>query len=81
LRVVLRRAEAAAVLADVATNADCGVSPLPEGEAFKRGSYEVAFHVGDFFARAAPRSPTRRFSTWCRCAFLLTAPATRTCRC
>ncbi len=51
LRVVLRRAEAAVVLADVATNADCGVSPLPEGEAFKRGSYEVAFHVGDYFRK------------------------------
>ena len=51
LRVVLRRAEASAVLAEAATNSDGRVSPLLEGDAFKRGGYELTFYVGDYFRK------------------------------
>ena len=49
MRVVLRRAETPAALADATTNADGRASPLLDGDAFKRGSYELTFHVGDYF--------------------------------
>ena len=49
LRVVLRRAEAAAILADKTTNADGRTEPLLEGAAFTPGTYELAFQVGDYF--------------------------------
>ena len=49
LRVVLRRADAPAVLADAMTNADGRTGPLIAGAAFAPGSYELAFHVGDYF--------------------------------
>jgi 5-hydroxyisourate hydrolase len=50
MRVVLRRAGAPAVLAEVKTNADGRVDkPLLDGDAFTPGSYEIAFHVGDYF--------------------------------
>jgi 5-hydroxyisourate hydrolase len=52
LRVVLRRADAPAVLAEATTNADGRVDkPLLEGDAFKPGLYEIAFHVGDYFRK------------------------------
>lgn len=50
VRVVLRRAGAAVVLAEATTNADGRVDkPLLDGEAFKPGEYELSFHVGDYF--------------------------------
>ena len=50
LRVVLRRAGEAAVLADTLTNADGRVDkPLIEGGACQPGAYEIAFHVGDYY--------------------------------
>ena len=53
LRVVLRRPSAAAVLSEAMTNADGRLDrPLLEGEAFKPGSYEISFHVGEYFRQA-----------------------------
>lgn len=50
VRVVLRRPGETAVLVEVVTNADGRVDkPLLDGEAFKAGSYEIEFHVGDYF--------------------------------
>ncbi len=50
MRVVLRRAGTSAVLADTKTNADGRVDkPLLDGDAFAPGSYEIAFHAGDYF--------------------------------
>jgi 5-hydroxyisourate hydrolase len=59
LRVVLRFADSAAVLADTTTNADGRAGPLIEGVAFARGGYELTFHVGDYFCkrRAAVADP------------------------
>jgi|SRR5579862_713384 len=48
LRIVLRAGDA--VLADMATNADGRVTLL-QGDAIKRGAYELAFHVGDYFRK------------------------------
>jgi 5-hydroxyisourate hydrolase len=48
VRVVLRRDNE--VLADAQTNADGRTDkPLLEGAAFQTGSYELTFHVGDYF--------------------------------
>jgi 5-hydroxyisourate hydrolase len=48
VRVVLRRD--GAVLADTRTNADGRTDqPLLEGAAFRPGTYELTFHVGDYF--------------------------------
>ena len=48
VRVVLRGD--GHVLAEGATNADGRMDkPLLEGAAFKPGSYELTFHVGDYF--------------------------------
>jgi 5-hydroxyisourate hydrolase len=53
LRVVLRRADQAAVLAEAATNADGRLDkPLLEGNALAPGIYEISFHVGDYFRKA-----------------------------
>lgn len=50
VRVVLRRPGETAVLAEAVTNADGRVDqPLLVGDAFKAGSYEIEFHVGDYF--------------------------------
>lgn len=35
--------------------------PLLEGAAFAAGSYELDFHVGDYFARAGVKLPEPRF--------------------
>lgn len=55
LRVVLRRADGGAIIADVRTNADGRLdAPLLDGAAFKPGAYEIEFHAGDYFrARGA----------------------------
>jgi 5-hydroxyisourate hydrolase len=48
VRVVLRRNDE--VLADTHTNADGRTDkPLLEGAAFQTGSYELTFHIGDYF--------------------------------
>ncbi len=48
MRIVLRRDGEA--LAEVVTNADGRTDkPLLDGATFKPGSYELAFHVGDYF--------------------------------
>ena len=39
-----------------------------DGAAFKPGSYELTFHVGDYFRGRARRSPIRRSSMSSRCA-------------
>jgi len=54
VRVVLRRDDE--VLADTRTNADGRTDkPLLEGTAFRSGSYELTFHVGDYFrAKGTP---------------------------
>jgi 5-hydroxyisourate hydrolase len=60
IRVVLRRAETPAVLAQATTNADGRLDkPLLSGDALTPGSYEITFHVGDYFrgSGAAPTGP------------------------
>ncbi len=53
VRVVLRRANETAVIADARTNANGRLDrPLLEGAAFGVGTYEIAFHVGDYFRNA-----------------------------
>ena len=53
VRVVLRRAGEAAAIVETTTNADGRVDkPLLDGDAFKPGTYEIAFHVGDYFRAA-----------------------------
>jgi 5-hydroxyisourate hydrolase len=54
VRVVLRRG--GEVLVDTRTNVDGRTEkPLLEGAAFWTGSYELTFHVGEYFrARGAP---------------------------
>ena len=50
VRVVLRRAGEAAAIVETTTNADGRVDkPLLDGDAFKPGTYEIAFHIGDYF--------------------------------
>jgi 5-hydroxyisourate hydrolase len=54
VRIVLRRESE--VLVDVRTNTDGRTDkPLLEGSSFQPGSYELTFHVGDYFrAQGAP---------------------------
>ena len=48
VRLVLRRG--GGVLVDTRTNADGRTDkPLLEGDAFRLGTYELTFHVGDYF--------------------------------
>ena len=62
MRVVLRRADTPAVLAEVMTNADGRLDkPLVEGGAFTPGTYEIAFHVGDYFRGAGVQLPDPSF--------------------
>jgi 5-hydroxyisourate hydrolase len=50
VRVVLRRPGEAAVIAEAKTNADGRLDePLLDGAAFAPGTYEIAFHIGDYF--------------------------------
>jgi 5-hydroxyisourate hydrolase len=64
MRVVLARLEGErwVQLADAVTNADgrCD-TPLLEGVAFKPGTYELAFHAGDYFAARGVALPSPRF--------------------
>jgi 5-hydroxyisourate hydrolase len=60
VRVVLRRAGESGVLAEAATNADGRLDqPLLAGETFRLGSYDLSFHVGDYFRShgVAPAEP------------------------
>jgi 5-hydroxyisourate hydrolase len=53
VRVVLRRDGEVAVLAEGTTNSDGRLNkPLLESGAFQIGSYELTFHVGDYFRKA-----------------------------
>lgn len=50
LRVVLRLADEPAIMAEGLTNSDGRLDqPLLEGAAFVPGTYELTFHVGDYF--------------------------------
>jgi 5-hydroxyisourate hydrolase len=50
MRVVLRRTDSSAVFAQATTNADGRLDKaLLDGDALTPGSYEIAFHVGDYF--------------------------------
>lgn len=63
LKVVLSRLDGASqVVAEAVTNADGRVDrPLLEGAAFATGTYEITFHVGDYFRRAGVRLPDPPF--------------------
>lgn len=55
LRIVLRRADETAVVAEGTTNSDGRLDkPLLEGAAFVPGTYELTFHVGDYFRAQKP---------------------------
>ena len=49
-------------LADVQTNSDgrCD-QPLLQGDALRKGVYELVFHIGDYFAGKGVRVPEPRF--------------------
>ncbi|MYN12516.1 hydroxyisourate hydrolase [Pusillimonas sp. TS35] len=49
-------------LADVVTNSDgrCD-QPLLQGDAVQRGTYELVFHIGDYFAGKGVKVPEPRF--------------------
>ena len=63
LQVVLSRLDGApAVLAEGRTNADGRLDkPLLEGTAFAPGSYEIMFHVGDYFRTRSMALPEPAF--------------------
>lgn len=63
LKVTLSRLDGAPkLLAEVVTNADGrGDKPLLEGAAFAAGTYELVFHVGDYFRRAGAKLPDPPF--------------------
>ena len=56
VRVVLRRADEPAIIAEAMTNADGRLDrPLLDGAGFGPGTYEMSFHIGDYFrARTQP---------------------------
>ena len=64
IRVELTRLDGAArvALASAVTNFDgrCD-KPILEGEAFRPGSYELAFAVGDYFAARGVAQPEPKF--------------------
>jgi len=50
LRVVLRRVDEPAIVAEALTNAEGRLDrPLLEGATFVPGNYELTFHVGDYY--------------------------------
>lgn len=54
--------EARRLLGAFTTNADGrGDGPLLEGEALRPGTYELAFHAGDYFAALGVDLPAPRF--------------------
>jgi 5-hydroxyisourate hydrolase len=63
LKVVLTRLDGkAAVVVETTTNADgrCD-KPLLDGADFASGSYEIMFHVGDYFRRSDVKLPDPPF--------------------
>jgi 5-hydroxyisourate hydrolase len=64
IRVELTRLDGAArvPLASAVTNADgrCD-KPILEGEVFRPGTYELAFHAGDYFSAAGVVQPEPKF--------------------
>src|SRR6476661_1232770 len=63
LKVTLSRLDGKPeVLAETLTNADgrCD-KPLLEGTAFAAGTYEIVFHVGDYFRRTGVKLPDPPF--------------------
>ena len=63
LKVVLTRLDGTlAVVTEAVTNADGRCDrPLLEGAAFKRGRYEIVFHVGDYFRSVGVTLPDPPF--------------------
>jgi 5-hydroxyisourate hydrolase len=62
MRVVLRRANTSAMVAQATTNADGRLDkPLLDGDALTPRSYEIAFHVGDYFRGAGAALPDPAF--------------------
>ncbi|MDQ0469282.1 hydroxyisourate hydrolase [Labrys wisconsinensis] len=62
LALTLTRVADGVVLAERTTNADGRVDgPILEGEAFRPGVYELAFHVGDYFRRGGVTLPPTPF--------------------
>ena len=63
LKVVLSRLDGTpAVVTEAVTNADGRCErPLLDGAAFVPGSYEIAFHVGDYFRRTGATLPDLPF--------------------
>ena len=54
--------DAAALLATVTTNADGRTErPLLEGEALKRGTYQLVFHAGEYFRALGTTLPAPAF--------------------
>lgn len=70
LRIELRRIEnqQAEILREIRTNADgrCD-APLLAGDALHSGSYELLFHVGEYFGKS---DDAIRFWMWCRYALV-----------
>jgi len=64
IRVDLTRldGEVRSAVTSAVTNADgrCD-KPILDGDAFRLGSYELAFHVGDYFAGRGLKSPEPKF--------------------
>jgi 5-hydroxyisourate hydrolase len=55
VRVVLRRADEPAIVAEALTNSEGRLDrPLLEGATFVPGTYELTFHVGDYFRAQRP---------------------------
>ena len=63
LKVVLTRLDGeTAVVVETATNADGRVDkPLLDGADFASGTYEIMFHVGDYFRRTGAKLPEPPF--------------------
>ena len=63
LKLVLTRLDGeTAVVVETATNADGRVDkPLLEGADFASGTYEIMFHVGDYFRRTGAKLPEPPF--------------------
>lgn len=50
VRIVLRREDDGAIVADVRSNAEGRIdTPMLEGSAFAPGRYELTYHIGDYF--------------------------------
>jgi 5-hydroxyisourate hydrolase len=62
LRVVLRKADEPAILAEALTNAEGRLdTPLLQGAAMAPGLYELTFHAGDYFRAHKPETAGQPF--------------------